>query len=268
MMKTFIKTVIRHKKILLIAAIAIIIAGAVAAYIFTNSARAAGNNLQQNLAIASYKDISKYIEASGPIESAERKEIVPKVTSTVEIVNFNEGDEVKKGDVMFVLDDTDVLLDIEEMNNNIATSRINYDNLLKDIESLKIKAPFSGIVTGISVEKGDELNAGATVLTLTDTSELTLTVPFGGSGVTSVKAGDSATVYLPDMMASVGGTVTYVSSTPYISEKGETMYSVEIKVKNPGSLTEGTSADAEISTAQGVLKNAEPGVLKYINKKL
>ena len=98
--------------------------------------------------------------------------------------------------------------------------------------------------------------------------ELTLTVPFGGSGVTAVKAGDSATVYLPDMMASVGGTVTYVSSTPYISEKGETMYSVEIKVKNPGSLTEGTSADAEISTAQGVLKNAEPGVLKYINKKL
>lgn len=258
----------KSKKLIAIILIIIVAGGGVTAYFTVKSSKASKAGMQQLTATVQTGDISKYIEASGPIGSASRKEIASKVTSTIDTINFKEGDEVKKGDVMFTLDDTDAMLSIEEMNNNIATTQIALNDTMENVASLNVKAPFSGEVTAISLEEGDEANAGGTILTITDTSKLKLTVPFSGNGVKSINAGHSATVYFPDLMSSLKGTITYISSKPYTASNGNLLYTVEIAINNPGSLIAGTSASAEINTSNGTLTSTGTGTLKYSNSKV
>ncbi|NTV89227.1 MAG: HlyD family efflux transporter periplasmic adaptor subunit [Clostridiales bacterium] len=258
----------KTKRIIAIVLVVVLAGGGTAAYFLTNAAKTGAAGIQQLISTVKTGDISKVIEASGPIESATRKTVAPKVTSTIETIAFAEGDEVKKGDVMFTLDDTDALLSIEEINNSIATTQVSLTDTQESIASLKVVAPFSGQVTNVSLEEGDSVNNGGTILTITDTSKLKLTVPFSGSGVTSINVGHSAMVYLPGLMSAVEGTVSYISKTPYMAANGNQLYTVEITVENPGSLIADTSASAEITTASGTLSSTESGKLEYINSKV
>jgi HlyD family secretion protein len=258
----------KPKKAIIIGVAVIVIIAAAVILISTKAAKAGSGGLQQQIATVAKGNISNNLEASGAIESATRKEIAPKVTSTIESINYSVGDQVKKGDVMFTLDDTDALLSIEEINNNIATTTVSLNETLESIASLNVTAPFAGQVTDISLEEGDSVNSNGAVLTLTDTSSLSLTVPFSGSGIKSVSEGHKATLYLSDLMASVDGTVTYISTTPYIASSGKQLYTVEITIKNPGSVAAGTTASAEIQTSFGTLTSSESGSLEYVRSKV
>ena len=50
------------------------------------------------------RSITDFSEFSGRIEAIERVELRPRVSGTIESVSFREGAEVKKGDVLFVID--------------------------------------------------------------------------------------------------------------------------------------------------------------------
>ncbi len=258
----------KTKKLIAIGLVVVLVAGAATTYFVTRASNASAMGLQQLIATVQKGDISKAVEASGPIESATRKTVAPKVTSTIETINYSEGDEVKKGDVMFTLDDTDALLGIEEVTNNIATTELSLNDTMESIAALNVTAPFNGQVTDINLSEGDDVNGGGTILTITDTSRLQLTVPFSGNGITTIREGHSATVYLPGLMSSVEGSVTYISTTPYMSSNGNQLYTVEITVNNPGSLLSNTSANAEISTAYGTLSSVETGTLEYLKSKV
>lgn len=207
------------------------------------------------------------ITGSAPVESANRSELSPKVTATLQQINCKEGDQVKKGDVLFVLDNTDALLNIENTKNQIAQMQLTLDSTSKSVDGLTVEAPFSGQVTGISVKEGDSLNKGGALLTITDVSSLSVTLPFSGTAAKNIAVGEKATVFIPDLMLSVDGTVSYRSSKPYTTASGGELYNVDISIKNPGSLTEGMKASAEIKAGGTVLDSTESGTLTYKNKK-
>ena len=102
-------------------------------------------------------------------------------------------------------------------------------------------------------------------MTLTDMSKLKVTLPFSGSGFPDIRTGQKATVYLQDLMQSVDGTVTYVGDKPYSTASGGELYNVEIMVDNPGSLTDGMKANAEIDTPEGSFTSVDSGLLSCIN---
>lgn len=51
------------------------------------------------------RPVSQWDEYSGRIEAVETVELRPRVSGYIEKVNYREGQEVKKGDVLFVIDD-------------------------------------------------------------------------------------------------------------------------------------------------------------------
>lgn len=231
-----------------------------------NKNKAASGSGQPRTAIVVKGELSNSIEGSGPIASSTRKEISPKAASTVEKIYFKEGDTVKKGDLMFELDDTDALLNIESTKDNLEQTRLTLNDNQKTISELTVRAPYSGQVTELNANEGDSVNG--TILKITDTSKLKLMVPFNAGGISGIYVGKKVTVNLQDLMQSIDGTVTYVSKKPSTTTAGGQLYNVEISVENPGSLTEGMNANAEVEVGGVTVTSVQSSTLTYINSKV
>jgi multidrug efflux system membrane fusion protein len=59
---------------------------------------------QVGIAVVEVKPVSQWDEYSGRIEAVESVELRPRVSGYIEQVNYREGQEVKKGDVLFTID--------------------------------------------------------------------------------------------------------------------------------------------------------------------
>ncbi|HEX2946154.1 MAG TPA: efflux RND transporter periplasmic adaptor subunit [Clostridia bacterium] len=256
----------RAFKVIAISLAVIIAVGGVAIFL-RNRKNKTGNSVEQRTAVVTRGQLVDSIAGSAPVESANRSELSPKVTATLQQINCKEGDQVKKGDVLFVLDNTDALLNIENTSNQIAQMQLNLDSTAKSVGGLTVQAPFSGQVTGISVKEDDNVNKGGALLTVTDVGTLEVTLPFSGTAAKNISVGQNATVYIPDLMLSVNGTVAYKSSKPYTTASGGELYNVEITINNPGSLKEGMKATAEIQAVGAALDSVDSGTLTYKNKK-
>ena len=231
-----------------------------------NKSRAASGNMVQKTAKVVKGTLTDSINGSGPIASSTRKEISPKATSTVEKIYFKEGDAVKKGDLMFELDDTDALLNFENTKNIIAQTELTLNDNQKSVSGLMVKAPYSGLVTELSANEGDTVNGA--ILKITDTSRLKLMVPFNGNGVSGIYVGKKVTINLQELMQSIDGTVSYVSKKPYTTAAGGQLYNVEITIENPGSLTGGMTANAETDVGGVTVTSVQSSTLSYINSKV
>jgi HlyD family secretion protein len=252
-------------KFIIIGIVALLVIGGVYTFITIKKGKAEANTQQQRTAQVTKGDISISITGSAAIASSNRVEFTPNVAGSVKKVNFKQGDTIKAGDVLFELDDSDAKLNVENTKNSIAQEEVSQSNNVKSLNGLIVKAPYSGQVTKIQVKPGDTMGKNGAILTLTDTSRLKVTIPFSGSGISGVKVGKKVTVNLQDLMQSVDGTISYVSSKPYTSATGGELYNVEIMIDNPGSLKVGMKANAEIVTGSGVLSSVDVGTLAYVN---
>jgi HlyD family secretion protein len=254
-------------KIIAICLVVALLAGG--AYIFIRmKGNKANTPTTQRTSTVVRGELMDSIAGSAPIVSSSRSELSPKVTATLQKINCREGDQVKAGDVLFVLDNTDSLLSIENSKNNIAQMQLTLDNTAKSVNGLVVKAPYSGQITNISVKEGDTINKGGAIMTITDVSKLDVTLAFSGAEVKDIKLGQTTAVYLQDLMLSVDGKVTYKSSKPFTTASGGELYNVDITIDNHGSLTEGMNATAEIQAGGTTLESVQSGSLAYINNKV
>ncbi len=254
-------------RVIAVCLIAALIAGGVFIYIRTKQADA-GTAVEQRTSTVVKGRLVKSIAGSAPVVSSSRSELSPKVTATLQQINCKEGDQVKAGDVLFVLDNTDALLDIENAKNSIEQMQLTIDSTYSSIKGLTVMAPYLGQVTDISVKEGDNINKDGALMTLTDVSKLSVTLPFNSTAVEKVQPGQMAVVYIPELLISVEGNVTYMSSKPYLSESGSAVYNIEITVDNPGSLSEGMQVTAEITAGDTVTDSAGSDTLAYVRKKV
>ncbi len=92
------------------------------------------------------RNVATYLTFSGNVEAVSDATIKPKVSKTVTGVNVSIGDEVKKGDVIATLDDSEIQRNIKkqeaslsntELNNfySIRDSQKKYDNYKADLEN-------------------------------------------------------------------------------------------------------------------------------------
>lgn len=263
--RSIFKNIFRKKKTVAIISIclaAVLIAGGVLIFIRVKNSKSVGTAAQRTTKVIKGRLVDT-IAGSAPIESSYRSELSPKVTATLKQINCKEGDQVKAGDVLFVLDNTDAQLNIENAKNNIAQMELTLDSTAKSVNGLTVKAPYGGRITDVNVKEGDAVNKGGALFTITDVSSVTVTLPFSGAAIEDVAIGQSASVYIQDLMLSVEGTVSYKSGKPYTTASGGQLYNVEITIENPGALNEGMKATAEITAGGTSLKSVDSGTLSY-----
>ncbi|MDP4092908.1 MAG: efflux RND transporter periplasmic adaptor subunit [Bacillota bacterium] len=265
-MKEYIKLKFRNK-IFRFAAAAVALVLIVVILAGFNVIKFTGSNVQNQLrtAAASKGDITLTVTGSGPITASNKYEISPVVNSKITKVYHKQGDTVKAGELLFELDNTDASLEMERMQNSVATTQLQLNNLVSQVDSLTLTAPFSGYVSGILVKQGDMVGKNAGVLTLANNSEMELLLPFNSADAKSIHIGDMADINVPGFMQTISGTVSGVDTVAYVSNNGGQLCNVDILISNPGSLSDGAAANAEVETGSGVVSSTDNGTLKSNN---
>lgn len=258
------KKIFTMKRLIILIVLVIV---AVAAVVFFRSRRTlASNTMELRTAVARTGEISTTVTGSGPISSSNRTTFTAKSAGTVSAVYFKEGDRVKAGDELVDIDSQDAQNNYDNAESNLEQMQETQNGNMDDLNSLTVTAPFNGQVTNLSADIGDTIGKNAAILTLVDTSKLKLTLSFAASGIKDITVGKDVTVNIQDLMDTIGGKVTYVSSTPYSTSSGGELYSVDIEISNPGSLQEGMKASASVDTPAGTVSSIDSASLQYINK--
>lgn len=71
--------------------------------------------------------LERYIEVSSKVGSENQIHVIPKIPGTVKKVNVSLGDRVRKGDVLFVIDDEDIRVQINQAQAALSSAKANYN---------------------------------------------------------------------------------------------------------------------------------------------
>ncbi|MGE5676833.1 MAG: efflux RND transporter periplasmic adaptor subunit [Pseudomonadota bacterium] len=78
---------------------------------------------------AQAKDLQTWYSFSGNIAAKDSQAVVSKGILPIKKLYVKEGDKVKKGDVLFLLDDSDIAANIDQAAAGVEISRINYEKM-------------------------------------------------------------------------------------------------------------------------------------------
>ncbi|PYG88750.1 HlyD family secretion protein [Ruminiclostridium sufflavum DSM 19573] len=248
---------------------AIVVAAAVTGFTLTkNNALKSSSAGAQRTTKVTKGNIEVSISGSGTITSANTSDLMSNVEGKIIKAYFKEGDTVKEGDLLYEIDDNDAQLNIQKIENSISQAKLSSGSNDKKYDSLVITAPFDGRVTDIQAEKGESVNSGKSLFTITDTSKLTISVPFSKSDVQEIKVGQKVQINLQQQFDTIEGVVTEIADNTYTASNGGIVKNVEVTVTNPGTLTDSSTASVSLTTAKGAeITSQDVGIFSYANKK-
>lgn len=232
------------KKIIILSAVVAGIAGASFGY---NALFSKEETQSINTATVTKGDLTVSIEGSGAIEAMEMYEITSLATGDILQSDFEEGQEVKKGDLLYVIDTKDIDNTIEKAKVSLEKQQLSHNQTLKEYAGLSVEAPISGVITQCYVKAGDSVQNGTSIADIINNEYMLLEVPFNSADTANINVGDTADIILENSFYETTGTVQYVSSGEIITDSGATVSTVKIKVKNPGSITTEDKATAIIN---------------------
>ncbi len=210
-------------------------------------------------------DITVTITGSSSVQPLERFEIIPKVSGDIVYCPYEVGDTVSEDDILYMFDTSDTDLTVERQRISMQQSENSYNDALKEREKLYITAKNNGIISGLTVKEGQEVNSGTKIATVEDTENMEVEIPFTGAQIDSISVGDTAIITSSKHMSIVTGTVTHKGSAAYPGGDGTALYTVEIKFKNPGAfyagMEVGGSVNGHISPGKGTITTMASGTV-------
>ena len=190
------------------------------------------------------RDITNIYSASGTISAANTYTVKSLVKGTVLTADFEVGDTIEKGDVLYTIDSSDVSSSVEKAQLALDQAQRSYDDAA---DAQYIRSVIGGTVASIAVKAGDYVSAGQEIATVRDDSTLLLTLEFPAADASAFAAGQSAQVILDGTFETLNGTVQSVAGTDTLSSGNLLVRTVTIAVKNTGSLTTAQAASATIN---------------------
>ena len=209
------------------------------------------------------QDITTELSYSGTLEPADSYIVTGLVAGEILTADFEEGDTVKKDDVLYTIDSSDAGNSLERAENAVAQAQRSYDQLLDSLDDLSIRANTAGQVVDLAVEVGDEVTMGQTIATLRDSATMTIELPFPADEAALFTIGQSAQVTVDGSFETVYGTVTSISASDTVLSGNRIVRNVEISVSNPGAITNTTTATATVGTSAC----AQNGTFEYAAEK-
>ena len=167
----------------------------------------------------------------------ERRDITAQITGSILTADFEEGDQVEEGTVLYTIDASDLSGSLEQAQLSLDQAQRGYDSRVKDLEKLSVTAPKAGRILSLEVEAGDDVSAGQTVAALRNSDVMTLEVPFLSDEAAGFRVGQSASVTLESTFETLEGTVSKVDRMDTVLEGGMMVRYVTVEVSNPGALS-------------------------------
>jgi RND family efflux transporter MFP subunit len=199
-----------------------------------------------------------YVQTQGLVDAEDNVTVSPKTPGLTTRVYVQEGQAVKKGQVLAQLDNAMILRNIEGLksqvdlaksvferqqnlwNQKIGTevqylqAKANKENLEKQYASLeeqndmtRIKAPITGTVDEVNAKEGEMASPQMPAFRVVNTSNLKLIAKVSEAYVTNIKKGNKVIVTIPELNKDVEARVTFVGRT--IDPLSRT-FNVEVKL--------------------------------------
>ena len=268
----------------------IILVSGISFFIYRNNVK----NDEANQEIKTEKvvrgDINVVVTGSGQIYATNQVDLKPQVAGDgldIASIHIENNQEVKKNDLIAVLDTTDAQEKVRDAQLNLESAEIQYDaikddydddkadsddkkkqkiaiqqkeNALadaqKDLSDYYIRAPFDGIVTGLDVAAGDSISRTETLASVI-TKELQAEISLNEVDAAKVKVGNKVNLTFDALGETITeGEVSKVDTIGRV-ESGVVTYDVEISFDSNKIeyLKSGMSVGAEIKieSAENVL---------------
>ena len=227
-----------------ITAVVCVAAVAAAVLLPKNSKKAVQASTQYMETALERRDITNTFSGSGTISAANTYTVKSLVKGTVLTADFEVGDTIEKGTVLYTIDSSDVATSVEKAQLALEQAQRSYDDTA---DAQYIRSVIGGTVASIKVKAGDYVTAGQEIATVRDDSSLLLTLEFPAADASGFAVGQAAEVILNGTFETLSGTVQAVAGTDTISSGNLLVRTVTIAVKNTGSLTTAQAASATIN---------------------
>jgi len=235
------------KKIIICAAAAAVVIGlAVFLIVRSNMSKqaAAMKELARTTATVTRGDISNDMTSSGTLQPKNTYTITSLVSGKILEADFEEGDEVEEGQVLYVLDSTDVQNSLATAEKSLASAQEDYEDALADYETAKAKlengdvlSTQTGYIKNLNLKSGDNVQANGEIATVYDDSSMELRVPFLSFEVDSLYDGQGVTVVLTDSGEQLAGRIEARAELKEALTGGVVVRYVTVVVTNPGGLS-------------------------------
>ena len=188
--------------------------------------------------------ITNVFSDSGTIMAANTYEVRPLVRGTVLTADFEEGDVVQAGDVLYTIDSSDAANSVERAQLSANQAERSYEDA---VNAAYVRSDIGGTVVSVKVAPGDVVTAGQEVATVRDDGTVLLTVDFPAADAAAFGPGQAALVTLDGTYETVTGTIRSVSGADTLSEGNMLVRQVTIAVPNAGALTSAQAATASVN---------------------
>lgn len=153
-------------------------------------------------------DLKKTVSTSGYLQPADEKVLTFSLNGEIEEVLISEGKRVTVGEVLVRLEksqqelnylrakNTYELIKMSGSESEINEQELNFQIAKKNLENTTLKAPFSGLITDISVKPGDYINSGREVACIIDDSSYEIEVAVNEIDSLEIEAGQEVIIIL------------------------------------------------------------------------
>lgn len=215
--------------------------------------QAAASAKENRTATVIRQDITSKLSSSGTLSPKDTYEITSLAEGEVVLADFEEGDQVTKGQILYQLDATSMESEITSANNSLLRAQNNYADALADLQEVQsdysgntYKATKTGYVKELYIDVGDKVGANTKICDIYDDLTMEIKLPFLSGETAVILPGSVALLTLSDTGEQVGGVVASVSARDEVLTGGTLVRYVTIEAANPGGLTTETAATAVI----------------------
>lgn len=208
---------------------------------------------EQKTAAATIGTLTSELTSSGTISPKDTYTITSLVEGTVLTADFEEGDQVTKGQVLYQIDASSVESELKSSENSLERANKNYQQALEDYQEAvsdysgnTYKSTRTGFIKKLNIQVGDKVSSNTDLAELYDDQTMKLKVPFLAGEAAAISVGSQAVITLTDTEEQLPGVVTSVSNMDEVLDGGRLVRYVTMEVANPGGLTTSHSATVSI----------------------
>ncbi len=246
----------KKRRKMIAALLVVVIAGCGGGFAYLRSrqaAAAASAASEQRTATVERRSISSELSSSGTLSPKDTYEITSLVEGEVISADFEEGDEVEEGQVLYLIDSSSMETQLTSATNSLARAQKNYQSAVDDYNEIQAKisgntykATKSGYISEMLIEEGDSVGSSTQICSIYNDEIMKLKVPFLSGEAAIISQGMTAYISLSDTGEELLGTVSSVSAREEVLTGGTLVRYVTIEVENPGGLTTSMAATATI----------------------
>lgn len=205
-----------------------------------------------------YGTVSVTVAGDGVITANSIYTIVPKVTGEILQDYVIANSDVKKGEILYVIDSKDVnstinqaSLGVKQTDLSISQAQQSYDSILKQINDLKIYATADGYIENLILSEGSYVGAMTPVCDINEKNVYEVVLQYRTATAKDIMIGDRVSVFFLDYIYYVDGKVTKVSDSTSLNNMGAQVTEVTVEVETTGYSVQNAKVEGTIFLGNG-----------------